>query len=62
MRIIQTFTKQHTETMFRAILGKMSCKVTNETTSQTEEQIGIMFVQARKGIKGETVYRNINWS
>jgi hypothetical protein len=60
MRIIQSFTKQHTKTMFGAILGTMGSKVTNEATTRAEEQIGVVVRQTGKGVKCETVHRHID--
>jgi hypothetical protein len=62
MRIVQAFTEQHPKPTLRTIFSLMSCKVTDEASTRAEEQVGIMIIQTRKGVKHEAIHRHENRS
>jgi hypothetical protein len=55
MGIIKTFAKPHTQAMLRTSFGAMEGMVAHKATTSSEEQVGIVFVQSRKGIKSGTI-------
>jgi hypothetical protein len=56
MRIIQAFTEQHPKPTLRTVFSLMSREVTDEASTRAEEQVGIVIIQTRKGIKCEAIH------
>jgi hypothetical protein len=38
----------------------MKCEVADKTTTQAEEEVGIMLIKTRKGVKRKAVHRHVN--